>query len=157
MFNDKTTRDISKSVEQVLKEEPALPMKPTVFFRDNPAATEADYRAYLKKFRSRKSGQVDASLMASGAAAQKQAGIGESVNRQNTKPVVTGPGNRVAPPDQERPTNIPPDTLVRTGRGVGLSKDIKTTDKAVTPINLPDVKKKFGSIVRKIKGLGRRK
>tara|TARA_Y100001972_G_scaffold88556_1_gene108376 strand:- start:507 stop:980 length:474 start_codon:yes stop_codon:yes gene_type:complete len=157
MFNDKTTRDISKSVEQVLKEEPALPMKPTVFFRDNPAATEADYRAYLKKFRSRKSGQVDASLMASGAAAQKQAGIGESVNRQNTKPVVTGPGNRVAPPDQERPTNIPPDTLVRTGRGVGLSKDIKTTDKAMTPINLPDVKKKFGSIVRKIKGLGRRK
>ena len=157
MFNDKTTRDISKSVEQVLKEEPPLPMKPTVFFRDNPAATEADYRAYLKKFRSRKSGQVDASLMASGAAAQKQAGIGESVNRQNTKPVVTGPGNRVAPPDQERPTNIPPDTLVRTGRGVGLSKDIKTTDKAMTPINLPDVKKKFGSIVRKIKGLGRRK
>ena len=157
MFNDKTTRDISKSVEQVLKEEPALPMKPTVFFRDNPAATEADYRAYLKKFRSRKSGQVDASLMASGAAAQKQAGIGESVNRQNTKPVVTGPGNRVAPPDQERPTNIPPDTLVRTGRGVGLSKDIKTTDKAVTPINLPDVKKKFTSVVSKLKNLRSRK
>ena len=154
MFNDKTTRDISKSVEQVLKEEPALPMKPTVFFRDNPAATEADYRNYLKRFRRGRAADVDASLMASGAAAQKQAGIGESVNRQG---VVTGPGNRVAPPDQERPPNIPPDTIVRTGRGVGLTKDIKTTDKAVTPINLPDVKKKFTSVISKLRNLRSRK
>ena len=157
MFNDKTTRDISKSVEQVLKEEPALPMKPTVFFRDNPAATEADYRAYLKRFRRGRAADVDASLMASGAAAQKQAGIGESVNRQGTKPVVTGPGNRVAPPDPQEPANIPPSTLVRTGRGVGLTKDIKTTDKAMTPLKLPDVKKKFTSVVNKLKNLRSRK
>jgi hypothetical protein len=152
MFNDKTTREISKSVEQVLKEEPVLPMKPTVFFRDNPAATEADYRAYLKRFRGKRAGEVDASLMASGAAAQKQAGIGESVNKGNTKPVVTGPGNRVAPPDPQQPANIPPETLVRTGRGVGLTKDIKTTD--LTPLKLPDVKsgiKKLGSMLSKLR------
>ena len=157
MFNDKTTRDISKSVEQVLKEEPALPMKPTVFFRDNPAATEADYRAYLKKFRRGRAADVDASLMASGAAAQKQAGIGESVNRQGTKPVVTGPGNRVAPPDPQQPANIPPSTVVRTGPGGSYTRDFKETDKALTPLKLPDVKKKFTSVVSKLKNLRSRK
>jgi|TARA_E500000318_G_C3516852_1_gene194713 hypothetical protein len=75
--------------------------------------------------------------------------ISESVKevleaKKRVPPVVTGSENRVAPSDtQQEPANIPPETLVRTGRGKGLSKDIKTTDAAMTPIKLPDVKNRI--------------
>ena len=67
----------------------------------------------------------------------------EVLEAKSVPPVVTGSENRVAPPDPQEPANIPPETLVRTGRGKGLSKDIKTTDAAMTPITLRDVKNRI--------------
>ena len=66
--------------------------------------------------------------------------------KKSIPPLVTGPENRVAPPDPQEPANIPPETIVRTGRGKGLSKDIKTTDKAVAPITLRDVKNRINKL-----------
>ena len=63
--------------------------------------------------------------------------------KKRVPPVVTGSENRVAPPDPQEPANIPPETLVRTGRGKGLSKDIKTTDASMTPIRISDVKSRI--------------